>query len=356
MQTINISSAKLRKLELFIEENNGLAYHINAGPKEKVFLELLPYIRKFLAGIFPTRIHLEAIKNTFDGFDVTDDTYRLFLRKHLPVEYRRFLINKAFLRKYNRILEVIEAYKTRQEQYNALGFFVLKGHKPLEVTLDDFNYFLDNYIVKIEELVDRQLTEQVEYERKVIEAPGGVIIKEPAQVEPKTIENTIGNLEENRVPEKSADIALNSDIAASILGERVPGKINLLPGVTADHIPERFEIIDNKSKFPDEVKRWFDTDNVTFTEDIVVFWDRRLIHAADYDFKDNELIVCETAYDDNNQGYFLYRYYKGKLYFLENFVPHGINVSFMRQVKSTHGRKSTKDFMDFTFDEWGALQ
>ena len=90
-----------------------------------------------------------------------------------------------------------------------------------------------------------------------------------------------------------------------------------------------------------------------FNEDFIYFSDRDFIQYADpqsYGLVDNLLFVCGTAYEDQYDDYLLYRYYQGKIYFIENLkFPNG-SITIRRTVNSWFPDNTDGDFFNFTKD------
>lgn len=350
-----------KKLDLFLQKNEdfGIISMLPAivGPKESVLVSLRQYVHEFLVGLYPIRVQLEAIENSVPGFSTTPDTYRKFLREYMGEEYIRFLKNKTFLRKYKQILAAMESFSEPADQFAALNVVEIGGKRKISVMLEDYVFFINTYFERIETALERQIVDEIEWRRTIVYGKNGVEVRDPEPPAPKTFFNTIWKDGGENASTGSVDgtTAISTESVAESAREVVAppedGKVGLVPGVSADAIPAQFEIVE-EGELPNEFKRWIDTDHLQFTEDFVYFLDRRLINAGNYTYKDNELIVCDTSYDEGIFGYMCYRYFDGKIYFLKNFTPSAQLVSFERQTQEFVSARYTKEFADFVYDEW----
>lgn len=104
--------------------------------------------------------------------------------------------------------------------------------------------------------------------------------------------------------------------------------MGVLPGAVVGEPKELFEIITNRDEFPEEIMTSkfllgdYNGETLMMNEPFVYLRDIDLIHYADpntYGLMNGLLFVCGTQYG-SNKGYGLYRYYEGRIYFIETLV------------------------------------
>lgn len=338
------------KLRSAIEKRapNILYNHILKSTKTGALVAFADEIRLMLSGLFPVLDQLEMLENSAK-ISIVPDTYRLFLREKFAGEYRDYLVNMAFLRKYRKILEAVETMADKREQFDSLGLVLIGGNRKIEVFFEDYLHFLDKYLPKIENLIDHVTIKKVETARRRIERKEDGSL-EVFPVEPpalKTFENTL--LTQPLAPEV-APVAMGKQDAP------VAGKVALATGVTVDCIPKRYEIVRDVMAIPEGVKPYAETDYMLFKEEFVYIPDERLIDAAVYDFQDGQLVVCNTTFTAGRFDYICFRYHRGVFYHVQDVLPGGSRVSFIRQLTTFAEDHFTRQFAQFVFDEWGPLQ
>lgn len=334
--------ARVAKKLDFLLQNDSRPILEMAGdhaPKRKALRDLVPQIRTMLKRLYSVPEQLELIANSSSNFEVTEDTYRLFLRTELAAEYTQFLINRKFIRNYMRILKVASEYKSMSKQFEALGITQAGSkNRVFNVTLEDYKNFVAVYLDEIERYIDRSMIEEVE-KRTIVELPnGGHAVVDPIPKAPKTFESEkIGSCEPQMGNEKAPVEKISPSLLAPLAATKhTDGKIHLIPGVSADNIVPRFEVFTDKRKYPGGLGSLPETNYRTFTEDFLYFIDLKLVHVADYEFTENLLIVCGRRYSTDGEGrsgYDCYRYFQGDLYFVDNITPWDGGPSYNRQCR-----------------------
>lgn len=312
---------------------------------------------------------ITILSNTSSKFSITPDTYRLFLRYELPEEYRKFKINQIFLRKISAILRLKNSGYSFDKQFLELlpdGLEVDK--KP--VIVEDYHFFIENYVdIPLERKKVHIKSNKIEYklqrnpDTRIMEAVA-IAAPPPTVIDDILDEDVATDTAPEQTHEKEVQVAKNkskkvdtenlNDIYDNLY-EQEEGKLNILPDISVDNIPKRYEILTNRFTHPSEVNLFAETDNITFNEEFVYIFNRELIHAVNLNefCRDNILVVVGTSYDEEyRSGYLLYRWYKGKLYFIEHYELFDFGASFERQTRMWMDEHYSSALANFIWDEW----
>ncbi len=326
------------------DERNPYEVTQRKRPKRDVLLEIEEHIKNMLDRLYPIVDQVTIISNSIPGYSITADTYRLYLKEQLPKEYNLYRINQYLIRKSSAIKEASLTCKSAKEQYEALGLSKVVLHG-VNISLTDFKGFLKKYYIEDFEKYTKKrviLAKPLDGDNKIIETSEGAHVVEKAeQIPASTFETT---LEE---PKKEL-LHVNSS--------QEEGKINLIRGITVDNIPSKYAVETDMVEFPAEVTLLADTSKEKFYEKFIYFLDLELLSAANFDpvnLEDNQLIICGTAYSSQySTGYLIYRYFRGKIYFIKHFVPQNGGPSYRRQMRMWSEENYSEDFYNFCLDEW----
>ena len=295
---------------------------------------------------------------------VSEPTYSKFLQKFLPDEHILHKKNRFFASKLPGIKELVAAYPNQPETQ----FKHLPINTKLPTTLDDYKFFLDKYYFNdTERVLERKPLNRFDINEKVLnfESPEKYkIVTTKADTIYDIISAPVKSVSPGNTPKVAKAkkngkflVYATKEAKAALFNAEGFLKIKLVKGASLQRKPELFKIVDDRDKFPSEILNSkflyadFDTKDQKFNEDFIYFTDSDFIQYADpesYGLMDNLLFVCGTVYENNMAGYLLYRYYQGKIYFIENLkFPNG-SITIRRTFGNWLPDNTDGDFYNFT--------
>lgn len=354
------------QIDADLKARNDFERAFGLGPKVSILHAFMTEISDMLQRLYSISEQRKLFKNSVKDFDITEDTYRKFLRDHMRSDYDLYLKNMYFMRSYTRILKACEEHSDYVAQFSALGVDTIgSGRRQISLTVEDYIYFCKTYFADIEAFFDRKKIEETKHINKEMyfNENGKLIINNnPVQPIPQTFENEqLGlNKTAETIGNKPAEAILRSVYQAANENSDEEYEVNLMDviqiglrkGVVGNNIPQVFPIYDNKEEFPKEVKVYIERDSTYIKEDFLYFLDSRLIQAAKYPFTDGLLIICGTNYKEDVGGYDCFRWYKGGLYFLQNFKPTSSFTSFGRAFMDKEMSTTGESFRNYVYSEW----
>jgi hypothetical protein len=337
------------------------------NPKNYVLIHISEYIQLMLEQLYPLSEQMDWINSMDKDFSISDTTYYKFLKEHLARPHSIHKKNMAFFAKKLEILQLIEKFPNQNEvQFKHL-------EPDINASLEDYKHFINRYYspefktflskkdIKLELKIDNS---DKTYLNVTIEEPAGNIAsvvndikKEVAVAKPEDLKSaekiSSGNYSKVgqwKVYEKNED--------RYVLKDKYNGYcIDLMPNSTVEELPKLWEIVTDRNEFPEEIRGdlsflygKYNRKTQGFDEDYIYFNDIDFIQYANpdtYGLVDRLLFIAHTAYTKGKLGYLLYRYYKGKIYFIENLVLPSPSATLTRAVNHWYENNITGDFSDF---------
>lgn len=370
---------------------------LERGARKRPKMDFLNSISEVILELFDNLLSVSDqiyLINTINKkFSVTDTTYLKFVNEYLAEEYAFYRKNRVFAVSIHKIRNAITRYPASAK----IQFSAVFGDSQ-DVSVDDYLTFLKTYYSESEKDFFNVRTVRkfdVIERRNVLRGNSGgpedvvVAAKETlADIMPQLLKiKKVGKESPSKAPGeaeiakakveqvKPIDDGSNAVDTVSSGNSEIKGrfkiyashaerdvlkdakgnlKVGVLPGAVVGEPKELFEIITNRDEFPEEIMTFkflvgnYSQKTLMMDEPYVYLRDIDLIHYADpdtYGLMNGLLFVCGTAYGDSS-GYGLYRYYEGKIYFIEtlSFI-HG-NVTFQRDVREWQNKNTNIPFED----------
>lgn len=311
-------------------------------PKQDFLLTIPNIIQSLLGMLYSTSDQTSIICNSAKKkkYQFGRDTYIKFLKNHMSDDYLRFKKNRYFTKKLSLIMQIIEQYKNSTKEFEELNFTGKENKtSSLKLTLEDYQYFKKVYIdteyiqfvanrtIQSATYVDKQPNLGVgkRYTETLIEADTVETILKKEKLINKEIEAVTEDISvcEN---EKSKTIPTLINIDFSLPESEQKKYIYTWLEKNKNNLIEIVEDQNETRKIYSAFKERIDrqmfmqaqiNDQDQFEEKYVFFYDLDMLRCADlksFGIEDKTLIVIK---EKNSVQYRYYRYYKGKIYFLE---------------------------------------
>lgn len=308
-------------------------------PKIELLKAISSSIQLLFNHLYSVTEQLIIINNSLNKkLSISETTYLKFLNENMQNEYLRYKKNRYFASKFNSIKKISSQYKEVESQYMNLDLSgVINGNTRLDLSLDDYIYFLKNFFEKEKDYYKKEFNHSTHHEKVLnIDPVGGPKYKKRT-IKADTLEtlNLKSDTPKNTTKDviKTKKVTVNSAVNRDQLkNENGYFSCTVLPGIDINNIPKNFEIIDiinNRDLLPNEINNGdfkfakYDYQEHEFIEEFVYFAHRLFLQCVDpnsYGLKDGLLVVTGTEREKNfKSGYLCFRYYKGKFYLIENF-------------------------------------
>lgn len=366
-----------QKVSELISENSSIEVNRSCRPKNDSLVSIADQIVILLDHLIPLAAQLRLINSLDKNFRISNTTYLSFLKENLMDTYVSHKKNRLFAKKAIKIKEFLALYP---QDYSA-QFHSLKLSGRYEVTLKDYVFFIENYYSKESEtfFAAKEIKHYPTTIKVMVQNPEDngetfvqQIIEEPAD----TFADVVSDVSKSRkhinvVPEikkkekissgnisKMGNFTVYKTLEDRKVLQNAEGyyKIGLMPNCTQEHVPELWEIVTDRNDFPEEINSIdfrlgkYNHRTQGFDEDYVFFIDIEFVQFADpntYGLVDGLLFVCGTAYQRGAKGYMLYRYYKGKIYFIENLVLPKTSATLLRTNNTWYDDNISAEFSVF---------
>ncbi|WP_299916600.1 hypothetical protein [Sulfurimonas sp.] len=370
---------------------------LERGARKRPKTDFLRAISNLILSLFDELFSVSEqvyLLNTIDKkIGISDTTYFKFLNENLKDEYDRFRKNRLFAQNVCRIRDALLKYPASSK----IQFTALFGDNE-GVALEDFEQFVQTYYLPMAdnmfklpalnryEKSERELVYQESdrglhpmdivtpaqtihdilpmlsgFEKDVKKsAEPAVKAQKGVQKKTKEIEDSGKDAENGTVSSGNSSgkfVIYDSHEARDVLRDEAGAfRVGLVEGASLDEPKKLFEIIEDNKKIPQEARNSrflfanYCASSLSLKEPFIFFEDIRFIHFAEpdtYGLVDGLLFVCDTMHKQNGRGYDFYRYYEGKIYFIENMTFPGAGVTFERTLRNWARENFTGDFEVF---------
>ncbi len=322
------------------------------SPKTELLISIKDSVILLMANLYSTHEQLYLINKALSKqMSISLETYKKFLESYLDEYLENHKKHRYLAARYLKIKKEVSKNISYEDQFKNLELTGnINATIKLDISLEDYKYFVKNYIETKKEIKNKVIAEHyIRVPTGKIEGPKIKVKK----VKGDTLEsvlitckdnNTISPIEKKEITKKTPE---NKVIKQEIKKEEILifksheereklknnyGYLQLdaLPGITVNSIPNNFELVLDKKQFPKEIVEdvdfmfaKFNSTSFEFSEPFIYLPDRRLINAINpnsYGLIDGLLFVCDTIRDEEyTTGYLFIRYYKNKLYFIQHF-------------------------------------
>ncbi len=322
------------------------------SPKTELLISIKDSVILLMANLYSTHEQLYLINKALSKqMSISLETYKKFLESYLDEYLENHKKHRYLAARYLKIKKEVSKNISYEDQFKNLELTGnINATIKLDISLEDYKYFVKNYIETKKEIKNKVIAEHyIRVPTGKIEGPKIKVKK----VKGDTLEsvlitckdnNTISPIEKKEITKKTPE---NKVIKQEIKKEEILifksheereklknnyGYLQLdaLPGITVNSIPHNFELVLDKKQFPKEIVEdvdfmfaKFNSTSFEFSEPFIYLPDRRLINAINpnsYGLIDGLLFVCDTIRDEEyTTGYLFIRYYKNKLYFIQHF-------------------------------------
>jgi len=353
-----IDSEKIIK-KLLKEVQKDTRTSLERGSARKPKFEYLFSIKKvillMLDSLFSVSEQLELINKHFEN-SVSDTTYIKFLRLHLKDEYLKSKKNKYMALRNNKIAEAIslfekESYAKQLDYLAFTGKINGKAHQDLDITLDNYKEFLNDYYYKdiddyrnkyesTDDLSDTNFFTSSEAKKSNLDINDGDVV-----VCTETKNDTLSG-------------QIEVDLSHGYVGEIMP----LADEIDFANIKQQITIYrDFKYFFESDMDMLLEYVTITnqdiIEEELKYFMDIDVLQFCDLktlSLKEEQLIVVNGEYDDEPGCLSYYRYYKGAIYKVGKKSCSGKSPSFFvncEGIGDTHNSikysKLVSEYLDF---------
>lgn len=349
------------------ETNTLIQIGTKRKPKQEFLLKKIEDIQLLLNHLYSVAAQLALLNNSSkkkkkkNKETTTDTTYVKFLNTFLKNEYMTFKKNRYMIARTKLIQEAMNKFDHIEYQFMNLDFKgLINGKTKLEITLDDYQYFIQTYYdfknkeffkhkpIVLADRIEKTLNTGMKGEKYLIKV-----------VPADTLETVLGEKKSVTLAKKDFESSVKN--RESLQNKKGWYELDLLAGASVNNIPKIFEIIEDIDSIDDEIINSSDfkfgkinTSTDKFEEDFVYFYDRDIMQCcnpATYGLIDNLLIVTETRFEENySSGYLFFRYYKGKMYLIENFkIPNG-SPTLIRTFNTWEQENCTNEYYEFVKD------
>lgn len=381
--------AKARKL-IAQDARNPLERGARKRPAMNFLNSISEIIIDFLDNLITVSDQVHLINTITKKSSVSDTTYFKFLNENLKEEYDLYRKNRIFVLKIHKIKEALLLYPASAK----IQFSEVFGSN-VKVSFDDYQFFMQNYYFVSEKeffkvhTVRKYNTSKRElvFDGETLRPTDVITPRETfTDVTPKLRKSAVVGVDstksakENKamggvsLVSKAAEPHPDSTVSSRNTKKRAGFKIytthaerdvlrgkdgdfrmSLMPGADVNQLRELFKILNNRDEFPEEIMNVnfllanYSNSSLLMEEPYVYLRDIDLIHYADpdtYGLIDGLLYVCGTEYG-NKDGYGLYRYYKGNIYFIETLRFINGNVTFQRNVRDWDTYNVDGEFSEF---------
>lgn len=332
---------------LKLDTRTSLERSLYKQPKQDFLLSLTDIVQKLLAMLYTTSEQTSILCNSIKKkkYHFGRDTYIKFLKNYLPDDYLKFKKNRYFAKRLSLIVQAMEQYKDSTKEFENLNFTGRENKtSSLDLSLEDYKYFKKAYIdTEYVKFVANRTVQSVTYTDKQPNLGVGKRYTETL-IEADTVETI---LEKEKLTNKEIGAATEDiSVCENEKSKTIPTLINVdfsLPeSEQKKHIytwleknkNNLIEIIEDQnetrkiySAFKERIDRQMFmqaqiNDQDQFEEKYVFFYDLDMLRCADlksFGIEDKTLIVIK---EKNSVQYRYYRYYQGKVYFLEVYGHH----------------------------------
>lgn len=333
---------KLRSI-LSSEKRNPLEIGAKKRPKMEFLMSITDVIELLFDNLYSVSEQLYLINTIDKNFSLTDTTYFKFLNTYLKDEYIVLKKNRLLVSKIKTIKEAHDVFpNSTRKQFDLLDDFSTKH----EISFEDYTTFLDCYYLKNSDsfFVKKTIDRYGESESIYVPCKGHSLKRKTIITkEPDTIYNILDSLIKIEKPQKYIkkvaavqSISLRNSASTkkdtyvqnftNIFENEVADskkRFHLVSGVDVNVLPDNIKIIRDISMFPREVlgTSFMFSDlcykSNTINEEYLYLKDIRYIQWLDIKrlkLKDGLLVIEGRR---STQVFLSYRYYKNKLYFIE---------------------------------------
>jgi len=315
-------------------------------PKQDFLLTLSDVIQQLMQMLYTTGEQTSIINNSIKKkYMFGDVTYIKFLKNHLPDEYITFKKNRYFAGRLTLIVDVMKELDSDKKEFEALNFTGRENATSvLDLTLDDYITFKKQYIeTEYVQYVKNRTVERCAYTERTLRLSEGsryieteikadtldtVLNKEAMYGKNELIHDVDDVLIENSKETNSNDMRVGSLVLIDFDKPVEHQKKQLEHWLEKNdkNLIEVVEDVDETRKIYMEFPKKEDRQKFMqvqidsqdkFQEEFIWLKDLTILKCADlksYGIKDKMLIILEEL---NSTKYRYYRYYKGKVYFLE---------------------------------------
>jgi len=365
---------KLKSI-LAAESRTPLEIGAKKQPKMEFLKSIIDVVELLFKNLYSVGEQLYLINTIDKNFSLTDTTYFKFLNTYLGNEYIILKKNRLFVSKIKFIKEVFSLFPDNfEKQFDLLGDFA----KKYDLTLEDYVSFLNNYYLINNEpsIIGKKLDRYGEQESAYVPYSDNSLKKKTVvHKKPDTIKSVIGSVNKKKPKKKNPlkvtvenqSVSSRNDFVglekistgqfftqtSSSEEDDNNKKFHLNSGADVNVLPDIVKIIKDISLFPKEVLGTsfmlsdLDDRKNKINEEYLYLKDIRYIQWLDLkrlNLKDGQLIIEGKR---STQVFLSYRYYKEKLYFIEESQWNPDEYRIKDELNREFNKNSSLEVLEF---------